>query len=237
MLCRFRAFEKLFTKELLTERCITVRCGKPCILRLFFSWNFALFWAMCVKRIFWNFWQHKVQFLLEANKMLSYLGFDARQSSMAVQFELKSFSLLFKPRDIISILPTSFFSVPTVSYGLGFVFRSDLRPKREGKKTHSAIILKEIFGHVIPTSREKNCLSSKSYVILNVIPSEIYVRSFTNSEKWHMVKKERLFPLTFFRKWREHFVFFVWLRATRQPIPTKLTFYRRGRVWQRALVG
>ena len=188
--------------------------------------------------------------------MLSYLGFDARQSSMAVQFELKSFSLLFKPRDIISILPTSFFSVPTVSYGLGFVFRSDLRPKREGKKTHSAIILKEIFGHVIPTSREKNCLSSKSYVILNVIPSEIYVRvfrsdlrpkregkkthsaiilkeifghviptsreknclssksyvilnvipseiyvrSFTNSEKWHMVKKERLFPLTFFRK-------------------------------------
>ena len=65
--------------------------------------------------------------------MLSYLGFDVRQSSMAVQFELKSFSILFKPRDIISILPTSFFSVPTVSYGLVF-FRSDSRPKREGKK-------------------------------------------------------------------------------------------------------
>ena len=28
MLCRFRAFQKTLDKRLLTERCITVRCGK-----------------------------------------------------------------------------------------------------------------------------------------------------------------------------------------------------------------
>ena len=55
------------------------------------------------------------------------------QSLMAVPLELKSFTLLFKPRDIINISLTSFLSVCTVSYGLVF-FRSDLRPKCEGKK-------------------------------------------------------------------------------------------------------
>ena len=125
--------------------------------------------------------------------MLSYLGFDVRQSSMAVQFELKSFSLLFKPRDIISILPPSFFSVLTVSYGLVFFSFGFTAQARREKKTRSAIILKEIFGHVIATLREKICLSSKSYIILNVILSEIYVRSFMNSEKWHIVKKNGYF--------------------------------------------
>lgn len=50
---------------------------------------------------------------------------------MAVPLELKSFTLLFKPRNIINNSLTSFLSVRTVSYGL---FRSDLRPKCEGKK-------------------------------------------------------------------------------------------------------
>ena len=36
--------------------------------------------------------------------MLWYLGFDARQSLVAVPLELKSLSFLFKPRDIINIL-------------------------------------------------------------------------------------------------------------------------------------
>ena len=49
---------------------------------------------------------------------------------------------------------------------------------------------RKIFGHVIPRSRGKICLSSKIYVILNVIPSDINVRSLMNSEKWHMVKSK-----------------------------------------------
>ena len=36
---------------------------------------------------------------------------------------------------------------------------------------------------------------------------------------------ERLFSPTFFRKRRVHFVFFVWRRATRQPIPTEENEY------------
>ena len=47
---------------------------------------------------------------------------------------------------------------------------------------------RKIFGHVIPRSREKTCLSSKFYAILNVIPSDIEVRSLMNSEKRLMVK-------------------------------------------------
>ena len=53
-------------------------------------------------------WGLYVQFLLETNKMLLYLGFDARQSLM------KSLTPSFESRDIINILPTSFFSVRTV---------------------------------------------------------------------------------------------------------------------------
>ena len=47
--------------------------------------------------------------------MLLYLGFDARQSLMTVPLELKSLTPPFESRDIINILPTSFFSVRTVS--------------------------------------------------------------------------------------------------------------------------
>ena len=36
--------------------------------------------------------------------MLWHLGFDTRQSLVAVPLELKSLSFLFKPRDIINIL-------------------------------------------------------------------------------------------------------------------------------------
>ena len=60
--------------------------------------------------------------------MLSYLGFDARQSSEAVPLELKPFSLQFKPREIINIWLTSLFSVWTVSYGLVFSVRKKLGP-------------------------------------------------------------------------------------------------------------
>ena len=60
-------------------------------------------------------WGLYVQFLLETNKMLLYLGFDARQSLMIVPLELKSLTPPFESRDIINILPTSFFSVRTVS--------------------------------------------------------------------------------------------------------------------------
>ena len=49
---------------------------------------------------------------------------------------------------------------------------------------------RKIFGHVIPRSREKTCLSSKFYIILNVIPSDIKVRSLMNSEKWLMMKSK-----------------------------------------------
>ena len=86
----------------------------------FFSWNFEWFGTMCVKRIFWNFWQHKVQFLLEANEMLSYLGFDRIINGRSTWTEI--FLLLFKPWDMINILLTSFFSVRTVSYELVFSF-------------------------------------------------------------------------------------------------------------------
>ena len=75
---------------------------------------------MCVKLIFWNFWQHKVQFLLEANEMLSYLGFDRIMNGRSAWTEI--FLLLFKPWDMINILLTSFFSVRTVSYELVFSF-------------------------------------------------------------------------------------------------------------------
>ena len=47
--------------------------------------------------------------------MLLYLGFDARQSLMTVPLELKSLIPPFESRDIINILPTSFFSVRTAS--------------------------------------------------------------------------------------------------------------------------
>ena len=60
-------------------------------------------------------WGLYVQFLLETNKMLLYLGFDALQSLMTVPLELKSLTPPFESRDIINILPTSFFSVRTVS--------------------------------------------------------------------------------------------------------------------------
>ena len=75
---------------------------------------------MSVKQIFWNFWQHKVQFLLEANEMLSYLGFDRIINGRSAWTEI--FLLLFKPWDMINILLTSFFSVRTVSYELVFSF-------------------------------------------------------------------------------------------------------------------
>ena len=75
---------------------------------------------MSVKRIFWNFWQHKVQFLLEADEMLSYLGFDRIINGRSAWTEI--FLLLFKPWDMINILLTSFFSVRTVSYELVFSF-------------------------------------------------------------------------------------------------------------------
>ena len=65
--------------------------------------------------------------------MLSYLGFDARQSLVTVPLELKSLSLLFKPRDRINILPTSFFPVRTVSSGLAFFVRI-YGPRPKGKK-------------------------------------------------------------------------------------------------------
>ena len=87
--------------------------------------------------------------------MLSYLGFDVRQSSMAIPFELKSVSLLFKARDIISILPSSLFSVRTVSYGLVF-FVWIYGPSAKGKKLGPQLFWRKIFGHVIPTSREKS---------------------------------------------------------------------------------
>ena len=51
-----------------------------------------------------------------------------------------------------------------------------------------AIILKDDFLHVIPTLREKICLSAKFYVILNIIPSDINIRSLMSSEEWQMVK-------------------------------------------------
>ena len=60
-------------------------------------------------------WGLYVQFLLETNKMLLYLGFDARRSLMIVPLELKSLTPPFESRDIINILPISFFSVRTVS--------------------------------------------------------------------------------------------------------------------------
>ena len=47
-----------------------------------------------------NFWLLKVQVVLKANKMFSCLGFDVRQSSMAVPLELKLFSLLLEQRDL-----------------------------------------------------------------------------------------------------------------------------------------
>ena len=65
--------------------------------------------------------------------MLSYLGFDARQSLVAVPLELKSLSLLFKPRDRVNILPTSFFPVRTVSWDLAFFVRI-YGPSAKGKK-------------------------------------------------------------------------------------------------------
>ena len=71
MSCRFRAFEKLSRKELLTERCITVPCWKP-----LYTWP-VLFMLFCiiVNYGYWtnilNFWRLKSQFLLEANKIYS----------------------------------------------------------------------------------------------------------------------------------------------------------------------
>ena len=53
---------------------------------------------------------------------------------------------------------------------------------------HPQLSRRKIFGQVIPTSREKIFPSSKFYVILNFIPSDINVCSLMNSEKWHMVK-------------------------------------------------
>ena len=54
---------------------------------------------MDIKRIFLTF-DLKVQFLLKANKMFSCLGFEVRQSSMAVPLELKLFPLLLEQRDL-----------------------------------------------------------------------------------------------------------------------------------------
>ena len=59
------------------------------------------------------------------------------QSLMAVPLELKSFTLLFKPRNIINNSLTSFLSVRTVSYGLVF-FVQIYGPSANGKKTRSA---------------------------------------------------------------------------------------------------
>lgn len=59
------------------------------------------------------------------------------QSLMAVPLELKSFTLLFKPRNIINNSLTSFLSVRTVSYGLVFFVRI-YGPSAKGKKTRSA---------------------------------------------------------------------------------------------------
>ena len=52
--------------------------------------------------------------------MLLYLGFDARQSIMTIPLELKYFTPPIESRDMINILPTSFFSVHTVSQGILF---------------------------------------------------------------------------------------------------------------------
>ena len=122
MLCRFRAFKKLSTKEL-QNVVSSLLAENLCILNLFFSLIFALYLNYVCQTNVLKLWQHKVQLLLETNKMLSYLGVDARQSSVAVPLELKPFPLQFKPREIINIWLTSLFSVWTVSYGLFFSVR------------------------------------------------------------------------------------------------------------------
>ena len=135
MLCSadFGCLKKLSTKGYLQNVVSRFVAENLCLLNLFFSWSFALFLNMGVKRVLWNFWWHKVQFLSETNKILSHLRFDARQPLVAVPLELKSLSLLLKTRGIINILPTSFFSVRTVSCGLAFFVRID-GPGAKGKK-------------------------------------------------------------------------------------------------------
>ena len=55
----FNHLKKLSIKALTTERCILilgVPCKKNlCLLELSVSCNFALFWTMDIKRIFWTF--------------------------------------------------------------------------------------------------------------------------------------------------------------------------------------
>ena len=65
--------------------------------------------------------------------MLLYLGFDARQSIMTIPLELKYFTPPIESRDIINILPTSFFSVHTVSQGILFFYGP--RTQRLGHKS------------------------------------------------------------------------------------------------------
>ena len=46
--------------------------------------------------------------------------------------------------------------------------------------------------------------------------------------------KKRFSSPKFFCNGREHIGFFTWLKASKQPTPTQLTFYRRRRVYERA---
>ena len=61
---------------------------------------------------------------------------------------------------------------------------------------------------------------AKFYVILKVIPSELVWWIQKNGTRW----RERLFSLPFFVT-EENTLFFLWLKANNQPIPTKLTFF------------
>ena len=92
---------------------------------------------------------------------------------------------------------------------------------------HSFLVTQSTHRVIFPTSRENICPSgqAKFYVILKVIPSELVWWIQKNGTRW----RERLFSLPFFVT-EENTLFFVWLKANNQPIPTKLTFYRRALV-------
>ena len=49
-------------------------------------------------------------------------------------------------------------------------------------------------------------------------------------------EKKRFSSPTIFCKGREHIVFRMAKKASKQPIPTQLTFYKRRRVYERANV-
>ena len=87
---------------------------------------------------------------------------------------------------------------------------------------HSFLVTQSTYRVIFPTSRENICRSgqAKFYVILKVIPSELDWWIQKNDTRW----RERLFSLPFFVT-EENTLFFLWLKANNQPIPTKLTFF------------